>query len=40
MIAPTQGQMTVIRLVDVLQEGRRLPHPEGCPEAVSYSLLV
>ncbi|XP_072245203.1 tyrosine-protein kinase JAK1 [Leuresthes tenuis] len=38
MIAPTQGQMTVIRLVDVLQEGRRLPRPEGCAEAV-YELM-
>uniref|UniRef100_A0A8C4IMX3 non-specific protein-tyrosine kinase n=1 Tax=Dicentrarchus labrax TaxID=13489 RepID=A0A8C4IMX3_DICLA len=32
MIGRSQGQMTVIRLVKVLTEGRRLPRPEGCPE--------
>lgn len=38
MIGRTQGQMTVVRLVNVLKEGRRLPHPEGCPEPV-YELM-
>uniref|UniRef100_A0A8C4IMT7 Tyrosine-protein kinase JAK1 n=1 Tax=Dicentrarchus labrax TaxID=13489 RepID=A0A8C4IMT7_DICLA len=38
MIGRSQGQMTVIRLVKVLTEGRRLPRPEGCPEPVS--LLI
>uniref|UniRef100_A0A8C9ZLE6 Tyrosine-protein kinase n=1 Tax=Sander lucioperca TaxID=283035 RepID=A0A8C9ZLE6_SANLU len=38
MIGRTQGQMTIIRLVKVLSEGKRLPRPEGCPEHVS--LLI
>uniref|UniRef100_A0A3Q1EEQ9 Tyrosine-protein kinase n=1 Tax=Acanthochromis polyacanthus TaxID=80966 RepID=A0A3Q1EEQ9_9TELE len=38
MIGRTQGQMTIIRLVKVLQEGRRLPRPEGCSEHV-YELM-
>uniref|UniRef100_A0A3Q1C5B6 non-specific protein-tyrosine kinase n=1 Tax=Amphiprion ocellaris TaxID=80972 RepID=A0A3Q1C5B6_AMPOC len=38
MIGRTQGQMTVIRLVKVLQDGRRLPRPEGCSEHVRISL--
>uniref|UniRef100_A0A3B5AH25 Tyrosine-protein kinase n=1 Tax=Stegastes partitus TaxID=144197 RepID=A0A3B5AH25_9TELE len=38
MIGRTHGQMTIIRLVKVLQEGRRLPRPEGCPEPV-YELM-
>uniref|UniRef100_A0A8C4P0C1 Tyrosine-protein kinase n=1 Tax=Dicentrarchus labrax TaxID=13489 RepID=A0A8C4P0C1_DICLA len=38
MIGRSQGQMTVIRLVKVLTEGRRLPRPEGCPEPV-YELM-
>ncbi|KAK7888989.1 hypothetical protein WMY93_024549 [Mugilogobius chulae] len=38
MIGPTQGQMTVIRLVGALKEGKRLPRPENCPEAV-YELM-
>lgn len=38
MIGRTQGQMTIIRLVKVLQEGRRLPRPESCPEPV-YELM-
>uniref|UniRef100_UPI0037E940A3 tyrosine-protein kinase JAK1 n=1 Tax=Semicossyphus pulcher TaxID=241346 RepID=UPI0037E940A3 len=38
MIGKTQGQMTVIRLVKLLTEGRRLPRPEGCPEPV-YELM-
>uniref|UniRef100_A0A7N8XNJ1 Tyrosine-protein kinase n=1 Tax=Mastacembelus armatus TaxID=205130 RepID=A0A7N8XNJ1_9TELE len=32
MIGKTQGQMTIIRLVKVLQDGKRLPRPENCPE--------
>uniref|UniRef100_A0A7N5ZUD2 Tyrosine-protein kinase JAK1 n=1 Tax=Anabas testudineus TaxID=64144 RepID=A0A7N5ZUD2_ANATE len=40
MIGKTQGQMTIIRLVRVLQEGKRLPRPEGCPEPVRHSLLI
>uniref|UniRef100_A0A8C7NDN8 Tyrosine-protein kinase n=1 Tax=Oncorhynchus mykiss TaxID=8022 RepID=A0A8C7NDN8_ONCMY len=31
MIGPTRGQMTVTRLVKVLEEGKRLPRPESCP---------
>ncbi|XP_022598832.1 tyrosine-protein kinase JAK1 [Seriola dumerili] len=38
MIGRTHGQMTIIRLVKVLQEGRRLPRPESCPEPV-YDLM-
>ncbi|XP_078141968.1 tyrosine-protein kinase JAK1 [Centroberyx gerrardi] len=38
MIGRTHGQMTVIRLVKVLAEGKRLPRPEGCPEPV-YELM-
>ncbi|KAG7230543.1 hypothetical protein INR49_025259 [Caranx melampygus] len=38
MIGRTQGQMTIIRLVKVLQDGRRLPRPESCPEPV-YDLM-
>lgn len=39
MIGRTHGQMTVIRLVKVLTEGRRLPRPDGCPELVRNCLL-
>ncbi|XP_072293949.1 tyrosine-protein kinase JAK1 [Eucyclogobius newberryi] len=38
MIGPTQGQMTVMRLVNALKEGKRLPRPETCPEPV-YELM-
>uniref|UniRef100_A0A665UPJ0 Tyrosine-protein kinase n=1 Tax=Echeneis naucrates TaxID=173247 RepID=A0A665UPJ0_ECHNA len=38
MIGRTQGQMTIIRLVKVLQEGKRLARPESCPEPV-YELM-
>ncbi|XP_056133885.1 tyrosine-protein kinase JAK1 [Lampris incognitus] len=38
MIGRTHGQMTVTRLVKVLEEGRRLPRPESCPEQV-YELM-
>lgn len=38
MIGPTQGQMTVVRLVNALKEGKRLPRPEGCPEPL-YDLM-
>ncbi|XP_030647905.1 tyrosine-protein kinase JAK1 [Chanos chanos] len=38
MIGPTQGQMTVTRLVKVLEEGKRLPRPDGCPEKV-YDMM-
>ncbi|KAM9326984.1 tyrosine-protein kinase JAK1 [Gastrophryne carolinensis] len=39
MIGPTQGQMTVTRLVHVLEEGKRLPCPANCPAEV-YQLLL
>ncbi|CDQ60880.1 unnamed protein product [Oncorhynchus mykiss] len=38
MIGPTRGQMTVTRLVKVLEEGKRLPRPESCPGTV-YELM-
>ncbi|XP_024133879.1 tyrosine-protein kinase JAK1 [Oryzias melastigma] len=38
MIGRSHGQMTILRLVKVLQEGKRLPRPEGCSEAV-YELM-
>uniref|UniRef100_A0A8C4S8E7 Tyrosine-protein kinase n=1 Tax=Erpetoichthys calabaricus TaxID=27687 RepID=A0A8C4S8E7_ERPCA len=38
MIGPTQGQMTVTRLIRILEQGKRLPCPKGCPEEV-YSKL-
>nr|AAC00207.1 JAK1 tyrosine kinase [Tetraodon fluviatilis] len=38
MIGWTQGQMTVMRLVKLLNDGRRLPRPDGCPEPV-YELM-
>lgn len=34
MMGRTQGQMTVMHLVKLLNEGRRLPRPDGCPESV------
>lgn len=39
MIGRTQGQMTVMRLVKMLNEGRRLPRPDSCPEQVRSSFL-
>uniref|UniRef100_A0A3P9Q7L9 Tyrosine-protein kinase n=1 Tax=Poecilia reticulata TaxID=8081 RepID=A0A3P9Q7L9_POERE len=38
MIGRAQGQMTIVRLVNVLQEGKRLACPEGCPGRV-YELM-
>ncbi|TVK90657.1 Tyrosine-protein kinase JAK1 [Bagarius yarrelli] len=38
MIGPTHGQMTVTRLVGVLEEGQRLPKPDGCSDKV-YALM-
>ncbi|KAJ8277917.1 hypothetical protein GJAV_G00081640 [Gymnothorax javanicus] len=34
MIGPTHGQMTVTKLVKVLEEGKRLPCPAHCPQTV------
>ncbi|XP_015679055.1 tyrosine-protein kinase JAK1 [Protobothrops mucrosquamatus] len=38
MIGPTQGQMTVARLVRILAEGKRLPCPKNCPEEVNQLM--
>lgn len=38
IIGPTQGQMTVTRLVRILTEGRRLPCPHNCPEEVDQLM--
>ncbi|KGL74836.1 Tyrosine-protein kinase JAK1, partial [Tinamus guttatus] len=38
MTGPTQGQMTVARLVRVLQEEKRLPRPPSCPEEVDQLM--
>ncbi|CAL8309333.1 unnamed protein product [Lota lota] len=38
MIGRTHGQMTVTRLVTILDEGRRLPRPDPCPEEV-FNLM-
>ncbi|XP_066478956.1 tyrosine-protein kinase JAK1 isoform X2 [Tiliqua scincoides] len=38
MIGPTQGQMTVTRLVRILGEGKRLPCPQNCPEEVDQLM--
>uniref|UniRef100_A0A8C9ZJ19 Tyrosine-protein kinase n=1 Tax=Sander lucioperca TaxID=283035 RepID=A0A8C9ZJ19_SANLU len=40
MIGRTQGQMTIIRLVKVLSEGKRLPRPEGCPDWVCWIMML
>lgn len=31
MIGATQGQMTVLRLIELLDRGKRLPSPKDCP---------
>lgn len=38
MIGPAHGQMTVTRLVKALEEGKRLPKPDGCSDRL-YSLM-
>ncbi|XP_048354993.1 tyrosine-protein kinase JAK1 [Sphaerodactylus townsendi] len=38
MIGPTQGQMTVTRLVRILTEGKRLPCPKNCPDEVDQLM--
>ncbi|XP_056610016.1 non-receptor tyrosine-protein kinase TYK2 [Triplophysa dalaica] len=38
MIGMVQGQMTVVKLIKLLEENRRLPRPGDCPPEV-YSLM-
>ncbi|XP_072104469.1 non-receptor tyrosine-protein kinase TYK2 [Mobula birostris] len=38
MIGVTHGQMTVVRLIELLERGRRLPCPKSCPWEV-YQLM-
>ncbi|KAM8974280.1 non-receptor tyrosine-protein kinase TYK2 [Pelodytes ibericus] len=38
MIGVTQGQMTVVRLIDLLERGQRLPCPADCPLEI-YRLM-
>uniref|UniRef100_A0A8C3U0Q1 non-specific protein-tyrosine kinase n=1 Tax=Catharus ustulatus TaxID=91951 RepID=A0A8C3U0Q1_CATUS len=38
MIGATQGQMTVLRLIELLERGKRLPVPRECPWEVSRLL--
>uniref|UniRef100_A0A8U7P2U0 Tyrosine-protein kinase n=1 Tax=Corvus moneduloides TaxID=1196302 RepID=A0A8U7P2U0_CORMO len=38
LIGATQGQMTVLRLIELLERGRRLPMPRDCPCEV-YRLM-
>lgn len=38
MIGVTQGQMTVVRLIDLLDRGQRLPCPSDCPMEI-YKLM-
>ncbi|XP_073510192.1 non-receptor tyrosine-protein kinase TYK2 isoform X1 [Phyllobates terribilis] len=38
MIGVTQGQMTVVRLIDLLDRGQRLPCPDDCPAEI-YKLM-
>ncbi|XP_066449671.1 non-receptor tyrosine-protein kinase TYK2 isoform X1 [Eleutherodactylus coqui] len=38
MIGVTQGQMTVVRLIDLLDRGQRLPCPSECPMEI-YKLM-
>ncbi|XP_030401738.1 non-receptor tyrosine-protein kinase TYK2 isoform X3 [Gopherus evgoodei] len=38
MIGATQGQMTVLRLIELLDRGKRLPSPKDCPCEI-YCLM-
>lgn len=38
MIGSTQGQMTVVRLIELLERGHRLPRPKDCPVEI-YTLM-
>ncbi|RMB93817.1 hypothetical protein DUI87_29809 [Hirundo rustica rustica] len=38
MIGATQGQMTVLRLIELLERGKRLPMPRDCPCEI-YRLM-
>uniref|UniRef100_A0A8C7IDD2 Tyrosine-protein kinase n=1 Tax=Oncorhynchus kisutch TaxID=8019 RepID=A0A8C7IDD2_ONCKI len=40
IIGPTRGQMTVTRLVKVLEEGKRLPRPDSCPGTVRSTRYI
>nr|XP_023407665.1 non-receptor tyrosine-protein kinase TYK2 [Loxodonta africana] len=38
LLGLTQGQMTVLRLTELLERGERLPRPEACPCEIYYLM--